>query len=110
MESFQELKNCIMFAPILAILVCTEGFVIYSDSLKFGLGWVLMQHGKIISYASQQLKDCKTKYPTHDLKLAAIVFVLNIWRHYLYETKCEIFTDHKNLKLFTEKELNIRQQ
>ena len=75
------------------------------------LGCVLMQHGNVIAYASRQLKPHEQKYPTHDLELAAIVFALKIWRHYLYGEKCEIYTDHKSLKyIFTQKELNMRQR
>ncbi|XP_041009366.1 uncharacterized protein LOC121253422 [Juglans microcarpa x Juglans regia] len=69
-----------------------------------------MQHRKVIAYASQQLKTYEQNYPTHDLQLAAIVFALIIWRHYLYGERCEIYTDHKSLKyFFTQKELNMRQ-
>ncbi|KAI3724605.1 hypothetical protein L2E82_36388 [Cichorium intybus] len=69
-----------------------------------------MQRGKVIAYASRQLKDPEKKYTTHDLELAAIVFALKIWRHYLYGTKCKLFTDHKSLQyVFTQKELNMRQ-
>ena len=65
----------------------------------------------MIAYASRQLKEYEIRYPTHDLELAAIVFALKIWRHYLYGEKCEIFTDHKSLKyIFTQKELNMRQR
>nr|GEZ87888.1 retrotransposon protein, putative, Ty3-gypsy subclass [Tanacetum cinerariifolium] len=60
-------------------------FQIYSDASKKGLGCVLMQHGKLIAYASRQLKPYEVNYPTHDLELASVVFALNIWRHYLYE-------------------------
>ena len=70
-----------------------------------------MQHGKVIAYASRQLKEYESRYPTHDLELAAIVFALKMWRHYLYGEKCENFTDHKRLKyIFTQKELNMRQR
>jgi len=70
-----------------------------------------MQHGKIISYASRQLKARERNYPTHDLKLATVIFALKIWRYYLYEVSCEIFTDHKILKyIFAQKELNMRQR
>ena len=83
----------------------------YSDASHKGLGCVLMQHGKVIAYASRQLKDYEKRYPTHDLELAAVVFALKIWRHYLYGEKCEIYTDHKSLKyIFTQKELNMRQR
>ncbi|XP_073270462.1 uncharacterized protein [Primulina huaijiensis] len=78
---------------------------------KEGLGCVLMQEEKVIANASKQLKPHEQNYPTHDLELAEVVFVLKIWRHYLYGAKCEIFTDHQSLKyLFTQKELNMRQK
>ena len=70
-----------------------------------------MQNGKVVSYASRQLRPHERNYPTHDLELAAVIFALKIWRHYLYGDKCEIFTDHKSLKyIFTQKELNMRQR
>ena len=70
-----------------------------------------MQHGKVIVYASRQLKPYKQNYLTHDLELAIVVFALKIWRHYLYGETCEIHTNHKSLKyLFSKKELNIRQK
>ncbi|KAM2542704.1 hypothetical protein TB2_022101 [Malus domestica] len=70
-----------------------------------------MQHGRVIAYASRQLKPHEMNYPTHDLQLAAIVFALKIWRHYLYGEKCKIFTDHKSLQyLFTQRDLNLRQR
>jgi hypothetical protein len=70
-----------------------------------------MQRGKVISYASRQLKTHETNYPTHDLELAAVFFALKIWRHYLYGAKCVIYTDHKSLKyFFDKKELNMRQR
>ena len=70
-----------------------------------------MQNGKVIAYASRQLKKHETNYPTHDLELATVVFALKIWRHYLYGETCQIFTDHKSLKyLLTQKELNLRQK
>ena len=86
-------------------------FVIYSDASLNGLGCVLMQDGKVITYTFRQLKLHEKNYPTHDLELAAIVFALKIWRHYLYGEKCRIFTDHKSLKyLMTKKDLNLRQR
>ena len=87
------------------------GFVIYSNASRKGLGCVLMQHGKVIAYASRQLKSYEQNYPTHDLELAAVVFALKIWRHYLFGERCEIYTNHKSLKyFFTKKELNMRQR
>jgi hypothetical protein len=110
-HSFQELKRRLVTAPILTLPSGSGGFIIYSDASRRGLGCVLMQNGKVVAYASRQLKNHELNYPTHDLELAAIVFTLKIWRHYLYGEKCEIYTDHKSLKyLFTQKELNLRQR
>ncbi|XP_021717296.1 uncharacterized protein LOC110685141 [Chenopodium quinoa] len=75
------------------------------------LGCVLMQSQRVIAYASRQLKPYEGNYPTHDLELAAIVFALKIWRHYLYGVTYRIFMDHKSLKyIFTQKYLNGRQR
>ncbi|GKD56586.1 putative reverse transcriptase domain-containing protein, partial [Tanacetum coccineum] len=76
-----------------------------------GLGAVLMQNEKVIAYASRQLKIHEKNYTTHDLELGAVVFALKIWRHYLYGTKCTMFTDHKSLQhILDQKELNMRQR
>ncbi|KAA3473169.1 gag-pol polyprotein [Gossypium australe] len=85
-------------------------FVIYSDTSLNGLGCVLMQEGKVIAYASRQLKPHEKNYPTRDLELAVIVFALMIWRHRLYGEICHVFSDHKSLKyLITQKDLNLWQ-
>ena len=110
-HSFQELKRRLIEAPVLTLPDESGNFVIYSDASHKGLGCVLMQKGRVIAYASRQLKPNELNYPAHDLELAAVVFALKIWRHYLYGEKCEIFTDHKSLKyIFTQKELNMRQR
>ncbi|XP_071695126.1 uncharacterized protein [Rutidosis leptorrhynchoides] len=110
-KSFDELKKRLVSAPILALPSGSGGFQIYSDASKHGLGCVLMQHGKVIAYASRQLKPYEVNYPTHDLELAVVIFALKIWRHYLYGETCHIFTDHKSLKyIFTQKEINMRQR
>ena len=98
-------------APVLALPEGTEGYAVYCDASGIGLGCVLMQHGKVIAYASRQLKKHEQNYPTHDLELAAVVFALKICRHYLYGVLVDIFTDHKSLQyLFKQKELNLRQR
>ena len=85
--------------------------MIYCDASRIGLGCVLMQHGKVIAYASRQLKNHEKNYPIHDLVLTAVVFALKIWRHYLYGVHVDIFTDHKSLQyIFKQKELNLRQR
>ena len=110
-RSFQELKNRLTTAPVLALPEPHKPFVVFSDASKFGLGCVLMQEGRVVAYASRQLKDHEKNYPTHDLELAAIVFALKIWRHFLYGEACEVFTDHKSLKhLLSQKNLNMRQR
>ncbi|KAL0553835.1 hypothetical protein IC582_007739 [Cucumis melo] len=110
-DSFQTLKQKLVTAPVLTVPDGSGSFVIYSDASKKGLGCVLMQQGKVVAYASRQLKSHEQDYPTHDLELAAVVFALKIWRHYLYGEKIQIFTDHKSLKyFFTQKELNMRQR
>ena len=109
-KSFQELKQRLVTAPVLTIPSNLGGLIIYSDASRKGIGCVLMQHGKVIAYASRQLKSHEQNYPTHDLELAAVVFALKIWIYYLYGERCEIYTDHKSLKyFFTQKELNMRQ-
>ncbi|KAK1631100.1 hypothetical protein QYE76_005415 [Lolium multiflorum] len=86
-------------------------FDVYCDASKTGLGCVLMQEGKVVSYLSRQLKQHEQNYPTHDLELAAVVLALKVWRHYLMGNRCEIYSDHKSLKyIFTQKELNMRQR
>ncbi|GKA20595.1 putative reverse transcriptase domain-containing protein [Tanacetum coccineum] len=90
------LKQKLCSAPILALPEGSENFVVYYDASQKGLGAVLMQKEKVIAYASRQLKVHEKNYTTHDLELAVVVFALKMWRHYLYGTKCVVFTDHKN--------------
>ncbi|GKA06249.1 putative reverse transcriptase domain-containing protein, partial [Tanacetum coccineum] len=98
-------------APILALPEGSKDFIAYCDASKKGLGAVLMQREKVIAYASRQLKIHEKNYTTHDLELGAVVFALKIWRHYLYGTKCTVFTDHKSLQhILDQKELNMRQR
>ncbi|KAK8976607.1 hypothetical protein V6N11_057207 [Hibiscus sabdariffa] len=109
--SFEKLKEALTQAPVLVQPESGKDFAVYSDASHSGLGCVLMQEGRVIAYASRQLRPHELNYPTHDLELAAVVFALKIWRHYLYGEKCYIYTDHKSLKyLLTQKELNLRQR
>ncbi|GKF18075.1 putative reverse transcriptase domain-containing protein, partial [Tanacetum coccineum] len=109
-SAFQLLKQKLCEAPILALPEGNDDFVVYCDASHQGLGAVLMQREKVIAYASRQLKPNEENYTTHDLELGAVVFALKIWRHYLYGTKCTVFTDHKRLQnILDQKELNIRQ-
>ncbi|GJR66463.1 putative reverse transcriptase domain-containing protein [Tanacetum coccineum] len=110
-EAFCILKEKLCNALVLALPDGPDDFVVYCDASKLGFGCVLMQKGKVIAYASRQLKTHEKNYTTHDLELGAVVFALKIWRHYLYGTKSVIYTDHKSLQyIFDQKELNMRQR
>jgi hypothetical protein len=89
-ESIQKLKHKRTTTSVLVLPSGTGGFVVYSDASKRGLGCVLMQHKKVIAYASRQLKPHEVNYPVHDLELAAIVFASRVWRYYLYGSQVQI--------------------
>ena len=108
-SSFEQLKKILVEALVLTQPTSGREYALYNDASKIGLRCVLMQDGKVVAYASRQMKPHEQNYPTHDLELVAVVFALKIWRHYLYGEKCRIFTDHKSLKyLLTQKELKLR--
>ncbi|WVZ70449.1 hypothetical protein U9M48_019118 [Paspalum notatum var. saurae] len=110
-EAFQSLKKSLTTAPVLAQPDVTKPFEVYCDASGNGLGCVLMQEGRVVAYASRQLRKHEANYLTHDLELAAVVHALKIWRHYLLGNTCSIYTDHKSLKyIFTQPELNMRQR
>jgi len=110
-ESFLKLKQKLTSALVLLIPDTGKPFEVYCDASHQGLGCVLMQERRVVAYASQQLKNHEKNYPTHDLELAAVVFALKIWRHYLYGAQFQVFSDHKSLRyLFDQKELNVRQR
>ena len=104
------MKALLIAAPVLTKPICDKEYVIFSDASLNGLGCVLMQEGKLVTYALRQLNPHEKNYPKHDLEFSAIVFALKIWRH-LYGEKCFIYTDHKSLKyLPSQRELNLRQR
>ena len=110
-EAFQELKRRLTSAPILIVPDRGQGYTVYCDSSRAGLGCVLMQSGRVVAYGSRQLKNYEQNYPTHDMELAAVVFALKIWRHYLYGEEFEVYSDHQSLKyIFTQRDLNMRQR
>ncbi|WVZ84419.1 hypothetical protein U9M48_031456, partial [Paspalum notatum var. saurae] len=110
-EAFGTLKKLLTSAPVLAQPDITKPFDVYCDASGSGLGCVLMQEGRVIAYASCQLRKHEVNYPTHDLELLAVVYALKKWRHYLLGNTCHIYTDHKSLKyIFTQPELNMRQR
>jgi hypothetical protein len=110
-ENFEQLKTLLTTALVLAQPDIEKSFDVYCDASGIGLECVLMQEGRVIAYASRQLRRHEEHYPTHDLELAAVVHALKIWRHYLLGNVCHIYTDHKSLKyIFTQSELNMRQR
>nr|GEY05952.1 retrovirus-related Pol polyprotein from transposon 17.6 [Tanacetum cinerariifolium] len=109
--AFQLIKQKLCSAPILALPEESKDFIVYCNASITGLGTVLMQREKVIAYASRQLKILEKNYTTHDLELGAVVFALKIWWHYMYRTKCTVFTDHKSLQhILDQKELKMRQR
>ena len=110
-EAFQELKRRLTSAPILIVLDRGQGYTVYCDASRVGLGCVLMQSGRVVAYGSCQLKNHEQNYPSHDMELAVVVFALKIWRHYLYGKEFEVYSNHKSLKyIFTQRNLNMRQR
>jgi hypothetical protein len=106
-KSFHTLRQHLTSAPVLVQPDNSKTFEVFCDASDTGLDCVLMQEGRVIAYASWALQPHEINYPTHDLELAA----LKIWRHYLMGNRCNIFTDHKNLKyIFTRSDLNMRQR
>nr|GEX37892.1 putative reverse transcriptase domain-containing protein [Tanacetum cinerariifolium] len=110
-SAFQLLKQKVCKAQIVALPEGNDDFVVYCNASLQGPRAVLMQKEKCIAYASRQLKPHEENYSTHDLELGAVAFALKILRHYLYGTKCKVFTDHKSLQhILNQKELNMRQR
>lgn len=83
----------------------------YCDASLLGIACVLMQLGKVAAFGSRQLKNHERNYPTYDLELAAMVFTLKQWRHYMFGEKFEVLFDHKSLVyIFTQRDLKLRQR
>jgi hypothetical protein len=95
--SFQELKKQLTTTPVLVMPNMEKSFSIYCDASGQGLRCVLMQDGRVVAYASRQLRKHEVNYLTHDLELAVVVHALKIWRHFLMGKRCELYTDHKSL-------------
>ena len=83
-EAFQEVKRRLTTTLILIVSDRGQGYAMYCDASKDGLGCVLMPSERVVAYDSRWLKNHEQNYPTHDMELAAVVFTLKIWRHYLY--------------------------
>jgi hypothetical protein len=107
-ETFQTLKKLLITSPMLAQPNIAMSFDVYCNTSGTGLGWVLMQEGRVIAYSSHQQRPHEEHYPTHDLELVVVVHALRTWRHYLLGNVTHIFTNHKDLKyFFTQPVLNM---
>ena len=103
-KRFQMFKERLTSALMFTLPEGTKGFVVYCDASDVGIGCVLIQHGKLIAYASRKLNVNERNYQTHDLELEAVVFSLKIWRNYIYGVHVDVFTDQKSLLyVFTKK-------
>ena len=101
-KAFQELKRMLTSAPILIVPDRRQRYTLYCDASRAGLGCALMQLGRVVAYGSRQFKSHEQNYPTYDMELAAVLFALKIWRHYLYGEEFEVYSYHKSLKyIFT---------
>jgi hypothetical protein len=110
-EASKNLKKLLTISPVLAQPNTDKSFDVYCDAFSTGLGDVLMQEGRVISYSSQQLRHNEEHYPTHDLELATVVMALRTWCHYLLGNVIHIYMDHKSLKyIFTQPNLKMRQR
>jgi hypothetical protein len=107
--SFHELKKRLTMAPVLTMPDMEKPISIYCDASDQGFGCGQMQDGHVVAYASWQLRKHEEKYPTHDMESAVVVHALKIWRHYIIGKGCEVYSDHKSLKYFTQPNLNLRQ-
>lgn len=104
------MKERLISAFVIILLKNSVEFDVFTDVSHSGMEAILMQRGQVIAYASRQLKNYESKYPTHDLELTVVVFAFKIWMHYLYGVKCNIYTNHKSMKyLLIQKKLNLRQ-
>ena len=105
------MKRRLTTTPILIVQDRGQGYTVYCDASRVGLGCMLMQSERVVAYGSRQLKNHEQNYPTHDMDLAVVVFALKIWRHYLYGKEFEMYSYHKSLKyIFTQQDLNMRQR
>ena len=98
-KEFQELKRRLTSAPLLIVPERGQGYTMYCDASKAGLGCVWMQSERVVAYGSRQLKNHEQNYPTQDMELAAVVFALKIWRHYFYGEQFEMYSYHKSLNI-----------
>jgi hypothetical protein len=109
-DAYLILRKLLTTAPVLAQPALRSHLMCIMMHPARGIGGVLMQDGRAITYASRQLRRHEEHYPTHDLELLDVVHALKVWRHYLLGNLVHIYTDHKSLKyLFTQPDLNMRQ-
>jgi hypothetical protein len=110
-DAFKLLNKLLTTSPVLAQPDIDKPFDVYCDASGTGVGGVLMQEGRVISYFSRQLKHHEGHNPTHDFEQAVVVMALRTWRHYLHGNVVHIYSDHKSSKyIFIQSDLNMRQR
>ncbi|XP_027941210.1 uncharacterized protein LOC114195008 [Vigna unguiculata] len=115
-QLYDKLSKCEFWleeVQFLGHVISAKGIAVDLAKIETVLKWERLKTvtGRLVAYASRQLKVHEKNYPTHDLELVAIVFALKSWRNYLYGSQFQVFSDHKSLKyLFDQKELNMRQR
>jgi len=106
-KAFRKLKELLTTTSILKGLGMDTSFLVWTDTSKEGLGGVLMQDGRVISYILRKMSRHEENYETHDLELLAIIYALKVWGHYLSGQKFELKRDHYGLHhIFMQSDLN----
>jgi hypothetical protein len=101
-EAFHKIKELLTTSSILKVSYMDKEFLVCTDASKEGLGGVLMQEGRVITYISRKLRRHEENYATHDLELLVFIYALRVWRHYLIRQKFELRTNHSGLQhIFT---------
>ena len=116
-EAFTKLKKIFIIEPVLAAPDLDKKMRVEADTSNYAMGGVLLAKGedrkwRPVAFILKSLNDTERNYKIHDKEMLAVVRYLEVWRHFLEETrtKFEIWTDHKNLEYFmTNQKLNRRQ-
>lgn len=109
-KSFDKLKHLLTTTHILSIADPNKECIVCIDAIKEGVSGVLMQHGRVIAYESQKLKEHEQKYSAYDLELMTVIHALKMWQHYLLGRNILLMTDHHSLtNYFKQPTMNARQ-
>jgi len=97
--SFNNQKNLLSSAPIVALPDFSVPFKAFTDTSKEAVGAVLAQEreGMVVAYASQTLNQTQRRWSTFDQELWALVWAVHEFRHYIGLTSFTAITDHRPL-------------